>query len=280
MRVIGIASGKGGVGKTTVSTNLAIALKNLGKKVLLVDCNLSTPHLAYYLGVSDYKYTLNDAMRGKVDIISAVNVKDGIKYIPASLELQDLHGVDPTTFKKHLKKLENQKFDFVILDSAPGLGREALSVLHAADEIIFVATPFAAVVNDVIRSSELLKGLKGAKNIGLVMNMVTDGTHEIGDDSITSVTGIPVIGKISYDQNVVFGLVMKSPVLTYKPRSSASENFMQLASYLAGEEYVPSSNMKLRAVLKKIRNYLLPQKVIMSQSPDDLKSEVFMQKPK
>ena len=52
-RIIGISSGKGGVGKTTVTANLALALKKMGKRVLMIDCNLSTPHLSYYLGVTD-----------------------------------------------------------------------------------------------------------------------------------------------------------------------------------------------------------------------------------
>ena len=133
-RVIGICSGKGGVGKTTVATNISLALKNLGKKVLLIDCNLSTPHLAYYLGATEYKYTLNDALSGKVDIISTVTPHYGIKFIPASLDMKDLIAIDPMSFKKHLKKIAAPKtFDFIILDAAPGLGREAITVLDAAD---------------------------------------------------------------------------------------------------------------------------------------------------
>lgn len=277
MRVIGIASGKGGVGKTTVATNLALALRSYGKKVLVVDCNLSTPHLSYYMGATNYKYTLNDALSGKVDIISAISLKDGVKYIPASLEIRDIVGIDPTSIKKQMKKLKNENFDFVILDSAPGLGREALSVMHAADEIIFVATPFAPVVNDVIRSSEVLKSFKGAKSVGIVMNMITEGTHEIFAKSVSDVTGIPVIGKISYDQNVIYGLVSKSPVVTYKPNSIASENFMQLAAFLTGETYKLPSKMKVRSILRKVKNYILPQKIYMPQSLQEVKDEIFIQ---
>jgi len=59
-RVIGVISGKGGVGKTTFSANLGIALSTFGEKTLIVDCNVTTPHLRYYLGVKDFSTTLNN----------------------------------------------------------------------------------------------------------------------------------------------------------------------------------------------------------------------------
>ena len=62
-KIIGIISGKGGVGKTTFSANLAIALSNFGKRVVVVDCNITTPHLAYYLGAKNYSITLNNVLK-------------------------------------------------------------------------------------------------------------------------------------------------------------------------------------------------------------------------
>lgn len=279
-RIIGIASGKGGVGKTTVSTNLALALRDFGQKVLLIDCNLSTPHLAFYLGVSNYKYTLNDALLGKVEIGSTTHLKDGIRYIPASLNLKDLVGVDAMSFKKHLKKLQGDKFDFIILDAAPGLGREALSVLDAAEEIIFVTTPFIPMLNDVIRSSEVLKNLKGVKNVSVVMNMVTDSTHEILGSSITNLTGFPVIGEIPYDQNIVFGLAAKSPIVNYKPNGESSVNFRSLAARLVGVDYKIPKVHKMKKVLRKFRNRLVSRSVSMPQSVEDLSEDLLVSKSK
>lgn len=279
-RIIGVASGKGGVGKTTVSTNLALALRDFGKRVLLIDCNLSTPHLAYYLGVSNYKYTLNDALLGKVDIISTAHLKDGIRYIPASLNLKDLVGVDTASFKKHLKKLQNDKYDFIILDSAPGLGREALSVLDAAEELIFVTTPFVPMVNDVIRSAEVLKSLKGVKNVNIVMNMITEGSHEILSRSVTNLTGFPVIGQISYDQNIVYGLAAKSPIVNYKPNSSSSIDFKALAANLLGIDYkVPRMHI-IKKTIKRLKNRLVSRSVMMPQSAEDLSEDLSIQKLK
>lgn len=278
-RVIGICSGKGGVGKTTVASNLSIALKELGKRVMLIDCNLSTPHLAYYLGATDYKYTLNDALNGKVDIISAVTPYYGMKFIPASLDTKDLISVDPMSFKKHLKKiLAPRNLDFVILDSAPGLGREAITVLDAADEIIFVTNPFAPMINDVIRSLEVLKELKGGKNVSIVLNMVTGNAHEISAKSITDLTKIPVIAEIQFDQNVALSIVSKSPILNYRPSSGASLGMKSLAAYVAGTEFKMPARVKFRKALQKMKNYFNPQKISMPQDPKSVKEEVFIQK--
>ena len=277
-RVIGIASGKGGVGKTTVSTNLALALRDFGKRVLLIDCNLSTPHLAYYLGVSNYKYTINDAMLGKVNINSTTHLKDGIKYIPASLNLKDLQGINMMSVKKHVKKIEKDKYDFVILDAAPGLGKEALAVLDAADELVFVTTPFVPMVNDVIRSSEVLKKLKGAKNVSVVMNMITDGMHEIFSNSMTNFTGFPVIGEVSYDQNVVHGLAAKSPIINFKPNSAASINFRSLAAYMIGAEYKVPRMHRVSKSLRKMKNRITSRSITMPQSNEDLSEDLYIQK--
>lgn len=279
-RIIGIASGKGGVGKTTVATNLALALRDFGKRVLLIDCNLSTPHLAYYLGVSNYKHTLNDAMLGKVDINSAAHLKDGIRYIPASLNLKDLVGVDTMGFKKHMKKIQADKYDFIILDAAPGLGREALAVLDAAEEIIFVTNPFIPMVNDVMRSAEVLRSLRGVKSVSVVMNMVTEGSHEILARSVTSLTGFPVVGNISYDQNVVYGLAAKSPIINYKPNSDSSINFRMLAAQIAGLAYKAPKMHHIKKAFRKFRNGIFSSGVSMPQSNADLSEDLMLQKSK
>lgn len=278
-RVIGICSGKGGVGKTTVAVNLALALKELGKKVLLIDCNLSTPHLAYYLGATEYKYTLNDALSDKVDIISAVNPYYGLKFIPASLNMKDLIAVDPTSFKKHLKKILTPKnFDFVILDSAPGLGREAVTVLDASEEIVFVTNPFAPMLNDVIRSLEVLKHLRGGKTVSIALNMVTENAYEFSAKTITELTNVPVVAKIPYDSNVIFSIVSRSPLLYYKPNSEATLEIKSLAMYISGHEFKKPTKTRLKKILQKVKNYFTLQKISMPQDLETAKEEIFIQK--
>ncbi len=275
---MGIVSGKGGVGKTTVAVNLAYALKSYGQKVVLVDCNLSTPHMAYYIGTSDYKYTLNDVLLGKVDIVSALHNYEGIRHIPASLDLKDIIGVDPVKLKKHLKSLMiPSKVDFIILDSAPGLGREALAVLDAADELVFVTTPFSPMLNDVIRCRDVLKGIRGNKNLNLVLNMVTGERHELHYKTIADVIDIPIIGQIAYDKSVLHSLVFKSPVVAYKPKSHASVGFMQLAATLTNNEFKTPMSYKLYNIFNKVKNSMLPSSFSLPTSPEQIKEDIMPQ---
>jgi len=275
VRTIGIVSGKGGVGKTTVAVNLAYSLKNYGQKIVIVDCNLSTPHMAYYIGTSDYKYTLNDVLLGKVDIISALHNFDGIRHIPASLNLKDIIGVDPIKLKKHIKSLEvPSKVDFIILDSAPGLGREALAVLDAADELFFVTTPFSPMLNDVIRCRDVLREIKGDKSLNMILNMVTGERHELHYKTIADVVNIPILGQIPYDKSVLHSLVFKSPVVSYKPKSFASIGFMQLAATLTNKEFKVPLNFRLHKILNKVKNSILPSSFSLPTSPDEIKEDI------
>ena len=272
-RVLGVVSGKGGVGKTTTSVNLAYALRNLNQKVILVDCNLSTPHMSYYLGTTDYKYTLNDVSLGRVNIMSALHTYDGIRHIPASLNLKDLVGLDPTKIKKHLKSLMvPSKVDFIILDSAPGLGREAVSVLDTANEIVFVTTPYVPMLNDVIRCKSVLTEMQGGKTLHLVLNMVTGEKHEIHYKTIADVVDIPIVGQIPYDKGVLHSLSFKSPIVTYKPDSFASIGFMQLASTLLNKEFRVPAKYKLYQLFNKVKNSILPG--FSNPAVEDIRKEI------
>ncbi len=274
-RIIAISSGKGGVGKTTLTANLALALKSLGKKVTIIDCNVSTPHLAYYLGSTSYKYTLNDALLGKVDIISAVNNYEGMRFVAASLDLQDLVDLDITKLKKHLKKLTvpADKADFVLLDSAPGLGREALTVLDASDEVIFVTLPFLPMVNDVVRCREVLKEMKGGHNLSVVLNMVNYSSNELLSKSVEEMTGLPVIGEIPFDRNVINSMAFKTPVVVNNPNSFASTSIMKIAAALTNNEYEEPNKFKLVKLFAKLRNLIFSGKVGLYKTSKDLPTQ-------
>ena len=95
-RIIAIASGKGGVGKTTVCINLATVLAmNFGKNVIIIDCNITTSHLSLYLGTYYHPVTLNQVLKGEAKMLDAVyEHMENLKIIPASLSVKDLKGVD------------------------------------------------------------------------------------------------------------------------------------------------------------------------------------------
>ena len=268
-RVIGIVSGKGGVGKTTVTVNLAIALSKFGKRVIAVDCNLSTPHLAYYLGAYKYTTTFNDVLLGKASMTSALYHHNSVMFVPASLALQDLISIDVVEMKDHIKKLNNNDMiDFILLDSAPGLGRESISTLDASDEMIYVANPIYPTVRDVVKCIDVAREF-GKKNLGIVLNMTGNGRHELGPKEVQSIARIPVIGQIPFDRNIVNGLSVRKPVMKYKPSSKSSIGFMKLAGMLVGENYKPSKARAVANILEGIRSFVVPERIKTSDMVEE-----------
>ena len=252
-RVIGIVSGKGGVGKTTFSINLGLALNRLGKRVVVVDCNISTPHLAYYLGAEHYSVNLNNVFRNEVDVKFAPIEREGVMFIPASEELKDLIRVDITELKKHVSRLSNDGFyDYIILDSAPGLGREALSVFQACEEIIFVTNPTIPTLTDMTRCAEVASQI-GHKKFYMVLNMVRNKHYELTALDAGNIFKSPVLGTIPFDETIMDSTSLGTPYLVYKPNSKVSDSFMQIAANLAGIKYErPSTFKTISLKLKRI----------------------------
>jgi len=256
-KVIAISSPKGGVGKTTVAANLAVALSSFGKKVIVVDCNLSTPHLTYYISQQHHKLTLNDALLGKADIKHALYQENGVMYVPASSELNDIIDVDVAKLKKNISRLVNpEMIDYVILDSAPGLGREALAAMEAADEVIFVAQPLEPMLEDIARGKEVLKdiGAEKEKESRVVLNMVRKAKYEVKQKDFDRLTKTPIIGSIAFDENIVKSVVARKPLLKFKPNSPASLDFMDLAANILGVKYKKSAAKSFLKMFEAIRS--------------------------
>lgn len=235
-RIIGIVSGKGGVGKTTVVANLGAALAGrFGRKVMVVDCNLTTSHLGMYLGMHHAPATLNEVLAGTAEIDDAIyRHESGVSVIPASLSFGEgtERGMDA------LKAVVGRLFgraDLVLLDSAPGLGSEAMSTIEASDEVLFVTNPNVPAVMDVLRCSKAAERA-GAKKLGVVLNMSHgNDSHELSIKEVEQLTDMPVIGVVPFDKSVIASLDARKPVVTHRPDSRAGRAFVRLAARIINE---------------------------------------------
>ncbi|MBN2202758.1 MAG: cell division ATPase MinD [Candidatus Aenigmarchaeota archaeon] len=250
-RVISIISGKGGVGKTTLGLNIGASLaKHFNKNVTLVDCNVTTSHVGLYLGMYYCPITLNKVLRGEYKVEDAVSEHySGMKVVPASLSLTDLEGVDITELRSKLKGLMSDN-DIVLLDGSPGLGREGIASMRAADEVLYVTNPYIPFVMDIVRCQEIANEI-GVKPLGVVVNMSNNKNYEMSDSEIEELTKLPVIAKIPHDTNVHKSLTLKMPVVLFKPYSAASKELISLSSKLVGEVY--ETEGKLLRFLRKLR---------------------------
>lgn len=254
-RIIGVVSGKGGVGKTTVVANLGVALTKFEKKVTLVDCNVTTSHLGFYFGLYYYPKTLNNVLKGEISILDSTYLhQTGVNIVPASLALEDLMDVDIGKLKPSLSKI-SETSDMVLLDSAPGLGREAMGVLNSCEEVLFVTIPTFPAVTDISRCNKIIDKL-GIKPLGVVLNMVRNTVFELTEGDVEELTNLPVLAKIPFDKNIGRSLELGLTNIEFKPLSKSSVAFTKLAAGLVGESYSPPKRMVFSRIYDALKQAL------------------------
>jgi len=235
-RLIIITSGKGGVGKTTLSSNLAAALTDFNENVIVMDTNLTTPNLGLHLGMHLTPNTLHNVLKGESRLKDAIYPHPyGFKVIPASLGLNDLKGVDVGRLPEISLNLIG-KADYVIMDCAAGLGREAISALSASDEAIIVTNPDLPSVTDALKILNVAKETN-IRIIGVVINRVKGNLFELAKDEIESMLTVPVIAEIPEDPNVALSVAVKKPLIEFFPNSPAAVEIKKLAARLSGNKY-------------------------------------------
>ncbi|MFH8080662.1 MAG: P-loop NTPase [Candidatus Aenigmatarchaeota archaeon] len=235
-RVVGIISGKGGVGKTTLTANLSVALASkFSKKVTVVDCNLTTSHLGMHFGIFFYPKTFNDFLKGVAEINDVIFPHGtGVNILPASLNVSDLVGINIFEIREKLQSLPEN--DFILLDTAPGFGKEALSAIRACNEALLITTPDLPSVTDVLKAKNILNQMNVSIN-GVVVNKVMGKKFELSVSEIEETLELPIIGKIPFTPEFSESLSNKTPLVAYNEYSKASREIFKIAAYMANEHY-------------------------------------------
>ncbi len=254
-KIIGIVSGKGGVGKTTTTVNIGVALQKLGKKACVFDANITTSNLGLHLGITDYPVTSHELLKGRRAPSDSVFVHhSGMRVIPGSLSLENAKAVNIMNLKQLLGALA-KKYDFVLVDGAPGIDRETLSVVEASDEIIVVTNPDMPAVTDAIKIIEVAKNNK-AKIRGVVVNKRRNRDYELSAQEIETAAGVPIIGAVPEDENILRAISEKSPVVISRERAPSARAFKRIAADIAG---VPTEGADIISMLKRMF-FGIPQK--------------------
>ncbi|MBM3228274.1 hypothetical protein FJZ20_00070 [Candidatus Pacearchaeota archaeon] len=236
-KIIGVISLKGGVGKTSIVTSLGSAFSQSGKKVLLVDGNLSSPSLGLHLNIIEPEKTLHHVLNRTIRPREAIYEHQGIHVMPASI-FQRIE-VNPLKLKDGIKNLR-RSYDVILVDSSPSLDEETLAVILASDELLVVTTPDHPTLSATIKAIKLAKQ-RGTPISGLIINKVQNRNFELSFQDIESTLDIPVLAVIPYDINVLKSLSDMKPYTTYKPQSRGSVEYKKLAAVLTGEKYKQAS---------------------------------------
>lgn len=236
-RIIAVASGKGGVGKTTVVSNLATALAHFRKSVVAIDANLTTSNLGLHLGIPLYPVTLNDVLNGRARVKDALYYHSaGFRVIPGDVSLRKLMVPQSGKLLDVFYKLAGDA-DFVLIDTAAGLGKEAQATIKAADEVITVTNPEMPALTDALKLSRIARGFE-TDNVGVIVNRIKNMPHEVPIGRIEEFLGLPVIGRISEDNSIGRSIASRQPVVLHSPNSISAQQIKAIAAGLIGEKYV------------------------------------------
>jgi len=243
-RIISIVSGKGGVGKTLIATNLSYALSHFGFKTLLIDFNFTTPHIPIFLS-SKPTFTLNDFLQETADFHEILNPALNFFYISPSINLEEISTLRIENLER-LKRNLNY-FDFVIIDSAPGFGKEALLSFNFSDEILIVSNPTLSSLFDTIKCIQLAKRLN-KKILGIIVNRY-ENSSPLTIKDFQNLIYVEIISVVSENKKAKYCDLTKN--LLYNEDKNFREEINRIVSKIANIE-IQENKFKLKDFFKKM----------------------------
>lgn len=240
-RIIVTTSGKGGVGKTTVTSNLGAALAKLNRKVALIDADFGLRNLDLLLGLEErVVYTAIDVLAGECRLAQAL-VKDkrlkGLVLLPAA-QNRNKESVQPEQMKKIASALA-KGYDYIIIDCPAGIELGFRNAISPAKEALIVTTPEVAAVRDADRVIGLLEA-EGVNKIGLIVNRVRANMVQTNKmmsvEDVLELLGVPLIGVIPDDERVIVATNKGEPLVLGEEDSLPATAFTNIARRLEGEK--------------------------------------------
>ncbi len=239
-RVVTVTSGKGGVGKTTTTANLGIALARLGKRVVLIDGDVGLRNLDVVMGLENrIVYDLVDVVEGRCRLRQAMIKHKQFPelYLIPAAQTRDKTAVSPADMIYITDKLRNE-FDFILVDSPAGIERGFRNAVAPADDVLIVTNPEVSAVRDADRIVGLLEAEH--KDPGqLIINRINTEMVKRGEmlsaADITDILALKIIGIVPEDEHVIPASNSGVPV-TLNENSRAGLAFRNIARRLTGEE--------------------------------------------
>lgn len=239
-RAITVTSGKGGVGKTTITANLSVSLALLGKRVTAIDTDIGLRNLDVVMGLEDrIVYDLVDVVEGRA-LLSEALIRDkrlpNLQLLPAS-QTRDKSAVTPEEMAYLCQALKNEN-DYVLIDSPAGIERGFQNAIAGADEVIVVTTPEVSAVRDADRIIGLIESnVHGPGR--LVINRIDPGMVKRGDMldtfDIIEFLAIELLGVVP-DESAIIVSSNKGVPVAFEQQCQAGQAFRNIARRIAGEE--------------------------------------------
>lgn len=248
-RIIAIASGKGGTGKSSVALNLGMALAASGKKTVVVDGDVTMASLGVMLGLKRSPITIHNVLMGEANVAEAVYPAGpyGLKIVPAGLSLERIKRLDFDKFKNAVSELQTTN-EFVIVDCAPGLEKDAMACLTSCHEVLLVINPEPSSLADALKVKALAEK-NGVKLSGIITNMRIGDKAEIRNEELEKLFATRVIASIPFDPNVKKASASQHAAFVKYPESEFVHGISDAAAFLLGGK--PLKKVK-KGIVRKI----------------------------
>lgn len=244
-RVIAVASGKGGVGKTNFTVNFALALQEEGKRAVIFDADLGMANIDVVLGIVP-TFNLTHVIRGQKTLQEImVEGPNGLKILPGSSGVEDLVQLSELQIQNLVKDWSNleEDFDYILVDMGAGIHSDVLNFLRAADDIVVILTPEPPSITDAYSLIKVLVQKGVTNTLKLVVNQATDAEegHQIYR-RVSKVANeflkadLEMLGIVPRDDKVSASVKRQRPFILEYPNTEASrgirntvKNLLQLA---------------------------------------------------
>ncbi len=259
-KVIVITSGKGGVGKTTTTANVGMALASLGKSVALVDADFGLRNLDLLLGLENrIVYTILDVLSGDCTLEKAL-VRDKrqsqLALLPAA-QTRDKNSITPDQTRTITAQLA-ESFDFVLVDCPAGIEQGFKNAIAGAERAVIVTTPEVSAVRDADRVIGLLEA-SGIRDCALIVNRLRPKMVKANDmmsvEDVLEILAIKLLGVVPEDEKVIVTTNRGEPIVLSETPPPAGQAFLNIARRIQGEE-IPLLNLEPPApgVLERLIN--------------------------
>ena len=265
-KIIAITSGKGGVGKTSLTVNTGIALARRGYKVCLFDADSNLANINIMLKVMP-EHTLEHVLRGEKSISGIMIEKLGVSLVPGAFGITDfdrLERMEKQRMIHALNRLE-KKFDYILVDTSAGIHENVLSFLEKAHHCLIVITPEPTSLTDAFSLVRVLKKRGNKKRLNVVVNSAPSElnarkTYKRFSMAVAKYIGSKVayLGYIIKDRSLAEAICSQNPVVVEKPGAFSSKCFERLAFTLGRLSEASPQEESLSVFLKKEESKKLP----------------------
>ncbi|MBI4819599.1 MAG: MinD/ParA family protein [Deltaproteobacteria bacterium] len=260
-QVIAVVSGKGGVGKTNLVANLAIAFARTGSRVLALDGDIGTANLDLALGVQA-RGVITDVLSGAKRIEDALTPgPEGLFVLPASSGEYDLANLSDRDRGLIFDSIEglSDKFDVLLIDCASGIGANAVSFGSAAQRVLLVASPEPTSLADAYATVKVLSSHGAVRRVQVVASMVSSPAE--GEDVFRRLcvladrfldVSVEYLGALINDPAVPASIRTGVPLLVRSPASPAAIGVAQIARKLALDEHFEPVSGAVRLFWRRV----------------------------